>query len=406
MAKALEGLRVLDFTQVLAGPFCAQQLALLGADVVKIEPPDGGDRMRSRVLPSRLADVGMAAAFLTMNMSKRSLALDLKAPRGREIALALVRGADAMVHNFRAGVVDRLGLDYASARAANPSIVYTAITGFGSAGPRAGDAAYDGAVQAASGMMANNGTPETGPLRTGYFPVDMMTGMSAAFATTAALLRRERGGGGQMVDVAMLDCAVALQAAGFARAAIDGTPDLRIGNRSAAGAPTADSFPAADGALMAAAVMPNHVRAFLEEAGIAHMLDDPRFATPEARIANEVPLRAAIVAALAADTAANWEKRLAARGVPVARIASVAEAAQAEQLAHRGVLAVAPRPRGVKEDLRLVGAPYTASEDGPEAALPPPALGEHSREVLAEIGIAGAEFDALVAEGAVREAAP
>ncbi|MDG2287064.1 MAG: CoA transferase, partial [Alphaproteobacteria bacterium] len=230
MSKAFEGIRVLDLSQVLAGPSCGLQLALLGADVIKIEPPQGGDQMRNRVLASRLADQDMAAGFLTMNIGKRSLALDIKSEQGKAILFDLIRGADAILHNFRAGVVDRLGLDYESVRAVNPSIVYTVISGFGRTGPKAGDPAYDGAVQAASGMMANNGTPESGPLRTGYMPIDMMTGMTAAFATTAALMRKQRTGEGQMVDVAMLDCAIVLQAASYARHIVDDVQDSRVGN--------------------------------------------------------------------------------------------------------------------------------------------------------------------------------
>ena len=401
MVKALEGIRVLDLSQVLAGPFCGQQLALLGADVIKVEPPEGGDQMRSRVLPSRLASKGMAAGFLTMNIGKRSLAMDLKSDKGKWILADLIRGADAIIHNFRAGVVDRLGLDYESVRAINPTIVYTVISGFGRTGPKAGDAAYDGAVQAAAGMMANNGTDESGPLRTGYFPVDMMSGMSAAFATTAALLRKQRVGEGQMVDVAMLDCAIALQAANFGRHLIDQTPDNRIGNQSATGIPTANSFPAADGGLLSAAIMPNHVQEFFDELGIADLLNDPKFATPAARIENKELVRAAMIEALSKDHAQNWEDRLAARGVPIAKINSIAEAAEIPQLAHRGILTPVPRAEGIDEDLRLVGAPYTNNIDGPEALRPPPTLGQHSREVLASVGISDTDADALIAEGVI-----
>ena len=401
MSKALEGIRILDLSQVLAGPFCGQQLAMLGADVIKVEPPGMGDQMRNRVLPSRLASADMAAGFLTMNIGKRSLTLDLKSERGKAILLDLIRGADAILHNFRAGVVDRLGLDYESVRAVNPSIVYTAISGFGSTGPKAGDAAYDGAVQAASGMMANNGTQESGPLRTGFFPVDMMSGMAAAFATTAALLRKQRTGEGQMVDVAMLDCAIALQAANFGRLLIDGTPDMLLGNQSATAVPSANSFPTGDGAMLSAAIMPNHVQELFEELGIDHLLEDPRFATSKGRIQNKQLVRDAMIEALKNDTAENWEKRLAARGVPIARINSIAETCALEQLTHRRILTDVPRAQGVDEDLRLVGAPFTNSVDGPEALLPPPALGQHSREILAQLGIDDEAFASLVDDGVV-----
>ena len=406
MTRALEGLRILDFTQVLAGPFCAQQLAMLGADIIKIEPPETGDQMRNRVIPGRYADIGLSAGFLAMNMGKRSLALDLKSQQGRDVMAELLRGADGLVHNFRAGVVERLGLDYETVRAIRHDIVCTAITGFGLEGPRSADPAYDGAIQAASGMMANNGTPDSGPLRTGYFAVDMMTGMSAAFAMTAALMRRERTGEGQLVDVAMLDAAMTLQAAGFSRAMIDETPDLRLGNQSATGAPTADSFPTGDGMLASAALMPNHIRGMFEELGIDDLLDDPRCATPQARRENRTLVRSAVIEALAKDSAENWEQRLARRGVPVARINSLTDLCGMAQLAHRNILTRMDSPPGVDGPLTLVGAPYVASVDGPRASRPPPVLGQHSREILGELGLDDDRIDSLVAEGVVGQADP
>jgi crotonobetainyl-CoA:carnitine CoA-transferase CaiB-like acyl-CoA transferase len=401
MSKAFEGIRVLDLSQVLAGPSCGLQLALLGADVIKIEPPKGGDQMRNRVLASRLSDQDMAAGFLTMNIGKRSLALDIKSEKGKAILIDLIKGADAILHNFRAGVVDRLGLDYESVRAINPSIVYTVISGFGRAGPKSGDPAYDGAVQAASGMMANNGTPDSGPLRTGYMPIDMMTGMSAAFATTAALLRKQRTGEGQMVDVAMLDCAIVLQAASYARHIVDDVQDSRIGNQSIAGIPTASSFPTADGSMLSAAIMPNHVKGFFEVLGIDDMLDDPKFSTREALIENKEEVRARMIEALKADTAANWEEKLVANGVPIAKINTMAEVLELEQLTHRNIITPIARPEGIDEDFALIGAPYVTDTDGPGTDLPPPRLGQHSREVLADLGITGDAAEALIADGVV-----
>jgi crotonobetainyl-CoA:carnitine CoA-transferase CaiB-like acyl-CoA transferase len=401
MAKAFDGIRVLDLSQVLAGPSCGQHLALLGADVIKIEPPVGGDQMRDKVLASRLAAHGMAASFLTMNINKRSLALDIKTERGKAILFDLIRGADAILHNFRAGVVDRLGLDYDSVKAANPSIVYTVISGFGRTGPKAGDPAYDGAVQAASGMMANNGSPESGPLRTGYMPVDLMTGMTAAFATTAALLRKQRTGEGQLVDVAMLDCAIVLQSANLSRHIVDGVEDSRIGNQSVAGIPTANSFPTGDGAMLSAAIMPNHVKALFEVIGLGELLDDPKFAGREALIANKAEVQARVIEALKADTADNWEKKLVARGVPIAKINTMAEVMELEQLKHRNVLVSIPRPEGIDEDFIMIGAPYVNDVDGPEANRPPPRLGQHSSEILRDLGIANDEVAALIAGGVV-----
>jgi crotonobetainyl-CoA:carnitine CoA-transferase CaiB-like acyl-CoA transferase len=401
MSKAFEGIRVLDLSQVLAGPSCGLQLAMLGADVIKIEPPQGGDQMRNRVLASRFGDQDMAGAFLAMNMGKRSLALDIKAEQGKVILFDMIRGADVILHNFRAGVVDRLGLDYESVRAINPTIVYTVISGFGRTGPKAADPAYDGAVQAASGMMANNGTLDSGPLRTGYMPIDMMTGMTAAFATTAALLRKQRTGEGQLVDVAMLDCAIVLQAASYARHAVDDVQDARIGNQSIAGIPTASSFPTADGSMLSAAIMPNHVTGFFEVLSLSHLLEDPKFSTREAMVENKAEVQAVMIEALKADSAENWEKKLVAKGVPIAKINTMAEVMGLEQLTHRNIFTDMPRAEGIEEDFRMVGAPYVTDTDGPEVMSAPPRLGQQSREVLEGLGISSEAADALIADGVV-----
>ena len=404
MSKAFDGVTVLDLSQVLAGPSCGMQLALLGANIIKIEPPSGGDQMRNRVLGSQFSDIGMAAAFLGMNIGKRSLGLDIKSEKGKEILFALIKKSDVILHNFRAGVVDRLGLDYDSVRAINPSIVYTVISGFGAKGPRSADPAYDGAVQAAAGMMANNGTAESGPLRTGYMPVDLMTGMTAAYATTAALLRKQKTGKGQMVDVAMLDCAITLGSANFSRSEVDDIPDMLIGNQSIAGAPTASSFPTAEGSILTAAIMPKHVEAFFDELGLREMVNDPKFATPEARIENKEIVRDAMIEALKSDTAENWEKRLAPRGVPVAKINSVKETARLEQLQYRNILTAVPAAKGMANGYKLPGAPFTNSEDGPEVIRPAPVLGQHTVEILEEIGIDKSVIITLAAEGVICKA--
>ena len=404
MSKAFDGVTVLDLSQVLAGPSCGMQLALLGANIIKIEPPSGGDQMRNRVLGSQFSDIGMAAAFLGMNIGKRSLGLDIKSEKGKKILFALIKKSDVILHNFRAGVVDRLGLDYDSVRAINPSIVYTVISGFGAKGPRSADPAYDGAVQAAAGMMANNGTAESGPLRTGYMPVDLMTGMTAAYATTAALLRKQKTGKGQMVDVAMLDCAITLGSANFSRSEVDDIPDMLIGNQSITSAPTASSFPTAEGSILTAAIMPNHVEAFFDEIGLKEMLNDPKFATREARIENKEIVRDAMIEALKSDTAENWEKRLAPRGVPVAKINSVKETARLEQLQYRNILTAVPAAKGMANGYKLPGAPFTNSEDGPEVMRPAPVLGQHTEEILEEIGIDKSAISSLAAEGVICKA--
>ena len=228
-----------------------------------------------------------------------------------------------------------------------------------------------------------------------------MTGMTAAYATTAALLRKQKTGEGQMVDVAMLDCAITLGSANFARSEVDDVPDMLIGNQSITSVPTASSFPTADGSILTAAIMPNHVEAFFDEIGLKEMLNDPKFATREARIENKEIVRDAMIEALQSDTAENWEKRLAPRGVPVAKINSVSETSKLEQLKYRNILAKVPAAKGMKNGFKLPGAPFTNSEDGPEVMRPAPVLGQHTEEILEEIGIDKSTISILEAEGVI-----
>jgi crotonobetainyl-CoA:carnitine CoA-transferase CaiB-like acyl-CoA transferase len=404
MALDFEGIRVLDFSQVIAGPLAAQHFALLGADVIKIEPP-GGDQMRDRMLPSRYSGIGMAPGFLAMNIGKRSLCLDMKHPEGKALVHELIRSADVLIHNYRSGVVERLGLDYPSVREINPCIVWCSITGFGNTGPRRAAAAYDGAIQAASGMMSNNGHPDTGPTRTGYFPVDAMSGVSAAFAIAAALVRRQRTGEGKAIDVAMFDAGLLLQNAACAQYLVEGIPGGLVGNSSASKAPSADSFPTGDGVVLSSAVQQGQVEAMCEELGIADVLRDERFATPQARAANAAAFRERLVEAFAADSAANWVRRLSARGVPISKVNSIAEATADAREDRRSVLLSVGRPRGYDHDVELVGTPFTSPQDAATALRPPPALGEHSREVLSELGLDGDRIRTLVEKGVVIDGA-
>ncbi|MDF1791767.1 MAG: CoA transferase [Thalassobaculaceae bacterium] len=389
MARAFEGLRVVDFTQVLSGPYLTALLAQEGADVIKIESPGkgGGDQMRNRMIPSKYTDIDMGSAFLALNHGKRSVAIDLKSEEGRRIAHKLIETADVVAQNFRGGVAERLGLGWEDVRAIKPDIVYCQITGYGATGPRSKEGAYDGAIQAASGMMSTNGSPATGATRTGYFPVDLFTGASAAYAVAAALFRRERTGEGQYLDVSMLDAALNIQAPSIAQWTVDGNPGGLIGNSSATHLPTANSFECADGTVLMAATMQTHVRAVFEEMGLAHLLEDPRFIDSKARIANRDLVDSTLRAAFPTDTAASWAKRLGARGVPISRVNSIPDAVKEPQLAHRGTLAEVPAPPGFDHPVRLPMAPYRSAADGPRIDRPPPGLGEHTEEVLREYGI-------------------
>ncbi|MEZ5659537.1 MAG: CoA transferase [Burkholderiaceae bacterium] len=403
MPGDLHGLRILDFTQVIAGPFAAQQLAMQGADVIKVEPVAGGDQMRDRMLPSPLTAIGMASPFLTLNVNKRSIAIDLKHAQGKALALRLIATADVMIHNYRAGVIDRLGLHYEAVREINPRIVYCSISGYGNQGPRSREAAFDGAIQAASGLMANNGHPSTGPTRTGFFPVDVMTGITAAFAISSALVRRERTGKGKAIDVSMLDSALTLNASATAQYLVDGNPGALIGNSSATQQPTADCFETARGSVLMSAVVHAQVVALCKEMGLSALLDEERFATPAERVRHAQPFREALYKAFRTDTADGWVARLGALGVPISKVNTVAEAVLEPQLEHRDVLIETHVGAPLERQLRLVGSGFMASEDGPAVSRPPPYLGEHTRELMTELGYDDAAVADMLEDGVIAE---
>ena len=392
MTQAFSGVRIVDFTQVLAGPFAVMQLALLGADVIKIEQPGAGDQTRG--LLNDGAGDGMSPAFMTCNVNKRSLSLDLKAPQARDIVARLVQSADVVVENFKAGTMNRLGFGYDTLKALKPDLIYCAVSGYGQSGPMAGVAAYDGAIQAASGMMSQTGHVETGPTRTGYMPVDMCTALHTAFAIAAALYRKRATGEGQFIDVAMLDTAIVAQAAQFSGYLNAGKLVGLNGNASPTGQPTADVFATADGYIQITALRQNQVEALFAVLGLSARLDEPAFADANARLANPDPVKACVREALKQQSTQHWRAALESAGVPVAEVRTVPEVAADPHLAHRGVLAELPAgPNGRPQ--RVVTAGYLTDRDGPRVDTPPPAVGAHTDEILGELGLTAAEVASL-----------
>ena len=402
MSKAFKGVRVLDFSQVLAGPFCTQQLALLGADVIKIEEPGAGDQSRGIMADNDIGRIGMSPYFLAMNANKRSMTLDLKHPDAAGILGRLAASADVVVQNFRPGVLTRLGFGYDAVRAIRPDIIYCSISGYGQEGPYATAPAYDGAVQAISGLMAVTGLPDGGPTRVGTPVVDLSTAIMAAFAISSALFRRAVTGQGQHVDVAMLDTTLALMSPLTSVWLNTGVAAERLGNGSPAYVPTADSFVVGGGgAMLMSALTDKQWIALCTAIGQPALPSDARFATLADRQANAAALRAILTEAFAAADAREWEKRLAAAGVPAAPILDLPDALTHPQLPYRNIVSRLPGGPGIDREIALTGSGFTAGADGPEVMTAPPAKGQHTSDVLREAGFSMQEIEAFRAGGAV-----
>ena len=401
MTKAFAGIRVLDFSQVLAGPSCTQQLALLGADVIKIEEPTAGDQSRGIMADNDIGRIGMSPYFLSMNANKRSMTLDLKHPRAAEVLTRLAAGADVVVQNFRPGVLTRLGFGYDAVRAIKPDIIYCSISGYGQDGPFATAPAYDGAVQAVSGLMAVTGQPDGPPTRVGSSIVDLSTAMMAAFAIASALYRRLTTGEGQHVDVAMFDTALALMAPMASMWLNAGHAPERLGNGSPAYVPTADSFPAGGGEILIAALTERQWRGICTAINRPDLPADSRFATVEARRANAASLRELLIEAFASADAAVWGQRLSAAGVPAAPVLELQDALKHPQLAYRNVISKLSGASGIDHEITVSGSGFTAALDGPKVVAPPPGKGQHTTDVLREAGFSAAEIETLQAERVV-----
>jgi crotonobetainyl-CoA:carnitine CoA-transferase CaiB-like acyl-CoA transferase len=399
MTQPFSGIRILDFTQVLAGPFGVMQLALLGAEVIKIEQPGTGDQTRG--LMNADDGDGMAPSFMTCNVNKQSLTLNLKAPEAKEIIERLVGTADVVVENFKAGTMDRLGFGYEDLHSIKPDLIFCAVSGYGQSGPKAGMAAYDGAIQASSGMMSQTGHPETGPTRTGYMPVDMTTALNSALAVSAALYRKRETGEGQFIDVAMMDTAIVAQAAQYSNYMNRGTLVGLNGNRSATNQPTADVFPTRDGFIQVTAIRDPQVAKLFEVLGESDKLIDPAFSTSRGRLENQEMVQSFVAGILQTNTTAHWMRAIGESGVPVAEIRTVPEVIEDEQLKLRGVFESLPSRIDDEKTVTVVKAGYVTNKDGPTIRSGPPLVGEHTEEILANIGYSRHEIEDWRSRGVI-----
>ncbi len=395
MSKPFSGIRVLDFTQVFAGPFGSFQLALLGADVVKVERPGGED---SRFSPpsKELAERGMAAAWMAINANKRNITLDLKKPQAIGIVQRLAEDADVVMENFRPGVMDRLGIGYDALSAINPKLIYCAVSGFGQSGPERDTPSYDGKIQALSGIMSLTGHEGMGPLRAGFAVCDALSGMTAAFAVASAIHQRTHSGRGQFVDVAMFDSTLSFLSPTVCDYTVAGHRQRQFGNQAISRRPTANLFRVKDGHLLLAVNNEGQFEKLMGAIGRPDLLDDPRFADWAARIENEAALREIIEDAFAEADAATWEARLTEAGAPAARVRTIEEAVAHPQLAHRDLLQTIDGPDG---PLTLVGSGFRLAHGSGGIDRAPASPGQHIDEVLGEAGYGQDDIAALRAEG-------
>lgn len=395
--RAFNGLRVVDFTRALAGPMSAQMLALLDADVIKVEPPGDGDQLRGVLASVEMAEKRLSPAFLTGNLRKRSLALDLKSPLGQQAASKLVADADVVIENFVPGTARKLGIDYDTVRQQNPNVIYCSISGYGQTGPRSSEKAYDSAIQADSGMMSLTGHPDSGPTRIGFMLVDVTTGISAAYAIAAALYRRAMTGEGQYLDVAMYDTALQLMCCQSADYLVRGHIPPLMGNESPMAQPTAGTFKTSDGMILLATLTATQQEGAFKATGLGYMLDDPRFQTEISRHQNLTEGREILKPVFLTRTTEDWLRILKAHGVPVQAVRDLGQALSDPQLSHRGVVVDAGPIDGVSDTTFLMGAPFLANEDGPhQSAVPPAKVGQHSQEILQELGFPQKEIDAFL----------
>jgi crotonobetainyl-CoA:carnitine CoA-transferase CaiB-like acyl-CoA transferase len=381
----LAGIRILDLTRVVSGPFATMLLADLGADVAKVEEPGKGDESRSYGPPFQ---GGESAYFLAVNRSKRSLAIDLKSDEGREAALALARVADVVVENFRPGALDRLGLGWDVLRAANPRLILCSISGFGSEGPDRDRPGYDLIIQGEAGIMDITGQAGGPPTKVGTSVADLVTGLYASQAVLAALRRRDASGHGCRVEVAMLDALSSLLTFNAGIHYATGRSPTRRGNAHATIVPY-ETFEAEDGWVNVAVANDKFWALFCDAAGCTALRDDPRFAHAPDRVANRAELLPLLVPILRARPRRHWVSVLSAAGVPCGEIRTVSEACEAPQLVARGMVLEAAHPSAGL--VRSIASPARFDGRPPPPPTAPPRLGEHTADVLGDwLGTEGA----------------
>jgi crotonobetainyl-CoA:carnitine CoA-transferase CaiB-like acyl-CoA transferase len=378
--RPFEGIRVIDATHVLAGPFAAYQLAVLGADVIKVEHPEESDQSREIGSDRALNQKRMGTSFLTQSSNKRALSLDIKTPQGQEIFKKLIATADVLVENYRPGALEAAGLGYDVLSKINPRLIYASMSAFGSKGPRRTHTAYDYVIQATSGIMAMTGTPEVNPIKFGSPAIDYATGTTGAFALAAALFQRERTGKGQRIDMAMLDVAMILMGSHITAHLRTGAHPKPVGNTNEYA--TNGCYPTKDGLLMLGASNMRQYRRIWNVLGKPEMIKKDRDEREHAR-AQEV---ATLTEILKTRTADEWEEFFQSQHVPAGRVRTMGEALRDPHLDHRGIRHTHRGSEHIPGELSVPVAAFQFAEGGPRVDTPPPMVGQHNEEILDSLG--------------------
>ncbi len=397
MAPPLHGIRVLDLTNVLAGPFACHQLAHMGAEVIKVEAPGRGDLARQLGADPDLNARGMGVSFLAQNAGKKSVTVNLKNDEGRALFLRLIETADVVVENFRPGVMTRLGLDYEALKTVRPKLIYCAISGFGQDGPWVDRPAYDQIIQGVSGLMSITGDAQAAPLRAGYPVADTVGGMMAAFAVAAALNARPRGA---YLDVSMLESLLASMGWVVSNHLIGDTEPEPHGNENPTSAPSG-AFRARNGLLNIAANKDEQWDILVRHLGLEALLDDPAYATREDRKRNRVALRSALEKVLVTRDAEDWAEALNAIGVPAGAVMSVPQILDHPQIADRGFLRTFKDVPGVDRDVRVVTTGVKLDGKSLTTQTPPPELDRDSEAIWGDLGLSRQEIRDLKERGAL-----
>lgn len=399
MISPLKGIRVLDLTNVLAGPFCCHQLAHMGADVIKVEVPGSGDLARQLGADAELNQKFMGVSFLAQNPGKRSLTLNLKNAAAREVFLKLVDSADVLVENFRPGVMARLGLGYETLKVVNPKLIYCAISGFGQDGPLHDLPAYDQIIQGMSGVMSITGAPENAPYRVGYPISDTVGGITAAFAITSVLADHQRSEG-CFLDISMLEASLATMGWAVSNFLVAGRVPQPMGNDNVTASPSG-TFRTASGPLNIAANKQEQFEAVCRVVGRAELIADPRFAKRQARLQHRAELTHLLEEALLVRPADEWWALLVEAGVPSGPVYQVPEVLEHPQIRDRGMIAHFDQVPGVERPVSLLRTGIKIDHQAPSVSTPPPMLGEHTESILAELGYSTEQIHSLREEHAL-----